>query len=376
MNILHIASYDGNIGDVANHKGFWRLFTKYVTDNYSVIPFEIRQFYQNWNDTTFDLSFVEYMNSFDLVVFGGGRFFDIAVPNSRTGVTIDLPQFLIENLTVPTIFNGIGLRLSVRSTAEMKERFSSFFRSLDKENIIVSLRNDNSTAYLSYLDKELIKDVHIIPDGGFFTAARKYKHIELPENKKVLAINIAKDSLDLRWNNSVEQYERYCIRMSDFIQTFLKEYDWNIVFVPHIPNDLEAINDIIRLLPDKLIRTRITVAPYLNGTVTNGDYIIDLYRQAELVIAMRYHANICSMAMGTPVISIMTLDDNRLLFDNIKEKSSYVDITSDGWQTDLFYVVEETISNSKIISAEYNSMINDLEKMCVPYFNEIKTKLL
>ena len=44
IRALHLASFNGNIGDIANHVGFWNLFKKYVTNDVEVTYLEIREY--------------------------------------------------------------------------------------------------------------------------------------------------------------------------------------------------------------------------------------------------------------------------------------------------------------------------------------------
>ena len=77
--------------------------------------------------------------------------------------------------------------------------------------------------------------------------------------------------------------------------------------MPHIPSDLQAISDVLNAVQDYNCRRNITIAPYLNGIATPGEYLVDLYRKSAVAVGMRYHSNICSIAMHTPTIGIVTL---------------------------------------------------------------------
>lgn len=73
VRALHIASFNGNAGDVANHLGFRRTMEEDTGFKIDYTNFEIRQFYQSWGGK-FDDDFIKYANTFDVVIFGGAVF--------------------------------------------------------------------------------------------------------------------------------------------------------------------------------------------------------------------------------------------------------------------------------------------------------------
>ena len=86
MNILHIASFSGNIGDNANHMGFRGWFNSMVPQEVIWDNIEIRDFYRG--ERKWDKSFVDLANNYDLVVIGGGNYFELWVEKSPTGTSI------------------------------------------------------------------------------------------------------------------------------------------------------------------------------------------------------------------------------------------------------------------------------------------------
>lgn len=99
-----------------------------------------------------------------------------------------------------------------------------------------------------------------------------------------------------RWGDK-ESYHQYCNEFSLFIDKAIsRNPNLHFVFVPHIPSDLQAISDVLNAVQDYNCRRNITIAPYLNGIATPGEYLVDLYRKSAVAVGMRYHSNICSIA--------------------------------------------------------------------------------
>ena len=379
MRILHLASFNGNIGDIANHQGFYNLWKKFISEKVEFVPLEIREFYKSWNVRQYDEELIEYINSFDLFVMGGGTFFDVKWEYSVTGTTINLSKQQLDQITCPIIINGMGVEISEKnSSQECIEKFKEFFEYiLNNDNIIVSVRNDASKKMIEkYLGEKYMKKVYVIPDTGFFTDAKSYFHPEIKDGNVSVAINVAKDREDERWPDSQFDYVAYCKEMAAFINKMLvNRNDIRFVFVPHIPSDLEASYDVIKYLDDRHVRTRVTVAPYLNGGNTPGDYVVDLYRKCDLTIGMRYHSNICSIAVHTPTLAIFTFQKHVELYENIDLHNRIITVNKTHFLDEIYSKVNNLLDN-KIEYKENNKyLIEEMLKDIEPYFMNIKKML-
>jgi hypothetical protein len=72
LRVLHLASFAGNIGDLANHAGGRRMLAERLGFVLEFTDLEIREFY--WKQRSFDDAFVDYANSFDLLIIGSITF--------------------------------------------------------------------------------------------------------------------------------------------------------------------------------------------------------------------------------------------------------------------------------------------------------------
>ena len=110
MNILHLASFSGNIGDNASHYGLYKILNELINIS-KIKKLEIRNFYRNakgQNKRKFDKSFVDECNEYDLVIFGGGGYLDYWIPNSSTGTTFDISAKSLEEINTPILFSSLG----------------------------------------------------------------------------------------------------------------------------------------------------------------------------------------------------------------------------------------------------------------------------
>lgn len=376
MKALHIASFNGNVGDMINHIGFWNSFKKYITPSVDVTQLEIRFFYKSWRLREFDEEFVDYANTFDFVVFGGGGFFDVRWNDSKSGVTIDIAPELLSQIKVPVIFNGLGITVGRSGCEPALARFEKLLdAAAAKENCVISVRNDSSKDKLEkYFGDKYNNAVTEIPDGGFFTAARSFEHPELPPDKKVVAVNVACDQKDIRWPSPSFTYEDFCETFAKATEKLLDEHeDMSLVYVPHIYSDIDTISDIMGKTKDAVRRQRITAAPLLNGSNTPAEYITDLYGKAFLVIGMRYHSNISAISQGTPTIGIVNLGNHIELYKKIGMSERLISVNEGGFEAQLLNAVREIDSDPQKFRNENSELLKSLELKNREYFDKIKS---
>ena len=146
MKILHIASFNGNIGDNAHHNGFRKNFSKLIDEEIEWKNLEIRNFYKSWNKMKFDEKFVEESNYYDLIIIGGGNFFEICHEYSCTGTTIDISLELLKQIKSKIFFNALGFDINKGYTQETKDKFKIFLDYLleNPDKYFVTFRNDGS----------------------------------------------------------------------------------------------------------------------------------------------------------------------------------------------------------------------------------------
>lgn len=384
MKILHMASFDGNVGDHANHSGFRKSMEQYIDAYIEYTNIEIREFYKSWNIRKFDMNFVNYVNTFDLLIIGGGNFFEMCWDYSSTGTTIDLSIELLEKIECPILFNGLGVDDKNGTVSEQNiKKFGQFLSVLTSSNrYLVSVRNDGSKEIAAkYYSPTIMNRILKVPDGGFFVVPKDYVHVEIPNSYNVIAINVAGDSANYRFSldgmdGRITEKE-FVIECAEYINRML-EFDGNIffVFVPHIAKDYELVSKIINNIKDSYVRTRISIAPCVNGTITDGDYILDIYRKSILSLGMRYHANICSLAVDTPSIGIVNFYKHKRLFEDIGLSNRIVASDFPDFSKRLYDKTVEFLNNIQHKKEENHKLMLKLNKENEAYFTSINQFLI
>lgn len=360
MKVLHVASFTGNLGDNVSHIGLQNIFSNLISGDIEYTQLEIRRFYKNYSlpdKMSFDEKFVELANNHDLLVIGGGGFLDYWVQNSATGTTIDITPENFENLKVPTLITSVGCIPHKTVPEGNIEKFKNFiFNILKKPNVELAIRNDGSTEVLSKLfDKEVCDMIPVILDNGFFYQ-QNYSFPRITNNKYI-AINTTLDQLKM--NNSVLgniRYDEFLSEIVKFVNRVIQETDLTLVFTPHIYQDIAAVQEILSHINDFYIRTRIVIAPYVQGDY-GCSQLLSVYKYADYVIGMRFHANVCSVAMNKPISGFAALDRVIYLYDSFDGNKMVVPADSQ-FADKLFMQMRENLG--KELSVEYQ--LNVMQK--------------
>ena len=357
IKTLHLASFNGNIGDLANHKGAKRLFSKYLDFKFEYTNLEIRDFY--WKKKSFDKDFIDYANQFDLFIIGGGNYFELWVDNSSTGTSIDIQLTLLRELKIPTIFYSLGVDIGQGYTPTSARRFNDFLKVIiEQKNLFFCVRNDGSKNALKKVsESEIFSKIPVMPDGGFFASEKK--SIENLKQSNSIGINIAGDMLNQRFNDEVNK--EYFINSFKEITEELLDYNpkLNIYFVPHIWKDLILINDIFKILKDEYLRKKVfleKLEPNKNGL---NDFL-DSYSKYDLVLGMRFHANVCPIGLETPTIGLVNYPQIKFLYEELFLDNRFIDVTEKEFKEKIIENTKLDLANISSIKTKYRKIKDDL----------------
>jgi len=362
LKTLHLASFDGNIGDNANHDGFYKHLKQLEDFEFQIDQLEIREFY--WKKRFFNESFVELVNSYELLIVGGGNYFELWVEDSPTGTSISLELELLKRIDTPILFNALGVDPGQGVSESNIQKFRNFLDLLIERGDFISIRNDGARkAIKDYVGEEYLGHIHHTVDAGFFAdipeASEYYK------SKKYIAINVAYDMQDVRFENI--SYEEFLQTFKRFIDKFLNENeDYEIVFVPHIFRDMTFITDLLNILDDETRRRKISVAQLLHGQDSFKE-VMSIYRGAQVVLANRFHANVCSIGMEKPTIGLVNYRQIEELYEELGS-SFNVPLNNLFFNTDLENKIKISIKNK----SKKNIDIKNLCSIYLKYMQEIK----
>lgn len=369
LRILHVASFLGNIGDNANHAGFRPWFEGLLNRPVQWTEFEIRDVYRRVS--AFDAEFVRRANSADLVVIGGGNYFELWVDTSPTGTSISIADEHLQQITTPLFFNALGVDAGQGLNEVTKARFTSFLgRLLRSDQFLVSVRNDGAHATLvKYVSKLPLEKVVALPDGGFFAdyrdaALRPESSSKQPKSMKI-GINLAGDMLPRRFAGigDAHSYETFLREFAGALETiWCGNMDAKFVFFPHIFSDLKVYADLLTLLPDHLRRDHARVAAYDAGDEAARVTFFE-YATCHLIFGMRFHSNVVAIGNMVPTVGLACYDQIHHLFSELGMRKYLVDVAKPGFTQSLVAHVDNLREEPGSIHADLLAMNAQVRKI-------------
>lgn len=330
IKILHVASFTGNIGDNASHLGLYNVLKTVLGDRLDIEQIEIRRFYKKYSladKKNFDLEFTQKVNAKDLLIFGGGGFLDYWVPNSETGTTFDMSDEILDKLIVPTLFVSVGCMPHQPVPEGNIDKFHHFLQKVgSKKNMRIAVRNDGSILEIKRLfGGEFEGTITEILDNGFFYEPSLKFNCRLLE-KPYIAINTTLDQLTMK-NRMIGNinYSQLREELLSLLQRIIDETGYSLVFVPHIFKDLQAFRELLEGMNDFYIRSRVAIAPYLQGDY-GCNYLMSVYNQADSILSMRFHANVCPLSMGKRTVGLAALDRVVHMYNSIGKSSDCIPV--------------------------------------------------
>ncbi len=377
IKVLHIASFNGNIGDNANHNGFRKRLIKTLNRDCSFTNLEMREFYKSWNYRDFNSDeFIRLCNEHDLVVIGGGNFFELQWDYSVTGTTVNISLKTLDAILTPILFHGVGCDVSKGASESALEKFKIFLeRITNDDNILVSVRNDGSYETIRDLYGDLFEGKVIkVPDGAFFMESKKFEFPEISDSLKSIGINVVSDMKNIRFSENVEngiRYDDFNKSFGEVLNKFLEEYEnYQLILFPHIYSDLLAIYDLMENIDDKYRRTRIVIAPCLTGQGAD-EYIFGLYKECEFIMGMRFHTNVCSIAQNIPTIALNSYKKIRDLYNELGLESRVVDVNKIGFEESLRVLIKNTINDRESIVRDYSEVNQKILSQSSEFYDKV-----
>lgn len=361
LNVLHLASFAGNIGDLANHAGARLMFAKHLDFELSFTELEIREFY--WKQRSFDEDFIRYANSFDLLIIGGGNYFELWVEDSATGTSIDISPELLAAISVPTVFYSLGVDTGQGYTDQAATRFRGFIsKVLSREDMFVCVRNDGSTLALQeVLGESEASQISMMPDGGFFALEKTHVQGERDVSTSSIGINLAGDMLERRFNGEISSGV-FLEEMARSFTTLLEAKNHlTLELIPHIWRDVSLIAELLTLIPDRYLRRRISIAPLAPVKAGLADFL-RRYEHHDLVLGMRFHSNVCSIGMNTPTIGLLNYPQVALLYKETQLQDRLVDVRCSGFGKKLEEKALQDLDNLDAVRGRYKTVMEQVNR--------------
>jgi hypothetical protein len=325
IRIGHLASFQGNLGDVASHLGFRSWFERTLGFSIDWVNIEIRDFYRGLRN--FDYDFANEVNQYEIFIIGGGNYFELWPTNSRTGCSIDLPPELLEKIRTPVFFNALGLDDGQGVSQYAQKHFPKFISTiLENSNNLLTLRNDGSHSALTVNFPELqTLQIPVLPDHGFFSMENCGISRVGDHDNLVLGVNLAQDMPEVRFPDGKKGFVQA-------LSVILREIKFDrVIFFPHVFSDLGIIADLLEIIPDQIRRNMTSVAAF-GSTQREIRNILESYGHIDIMLGMRFHANVLPLSLGIPTIGLATYPQILKLYKEIEMENWVINCHDEGWE--------------------------------------------
>lgn len=333
--ILQVASFAGNQGDNANSAGTRSLFRATFSDELEFHDLEIRGYFRGRKK--FDDEFVSLCNGYDLVMIGGGNYFELWLEESCSGTTVDITPDRLAAIRPPILFHALGFDDGMGTPARALSNARSWFAwvAARPKQLRVTLRNDGSLATAQQLlGPELTRDFVGIPDGGFLLPDPGPSGLPRTQGRRI-GINLAGDMGDIRFGAFPGGLPGFLAEFASFLTELVASDAFlELTFFPHIHRDMLPISLLLEMLPDPVVRSRLRVAPFVTGPGTEAAFFAH-YADCDLILGNRFHANVVPLGLGIPTLGLVNYPQVSKLYSELGATERMHDIATPGFAVAL-----------------------------------------
>lgn len=302
--VWHVGAWADNYGD----RVLQAANSQILTDRYGE---DLKFVYVNTQKTYFSEQLIEKMNrEADLLMIGGGGLvFHRPMDRSRSGWQFNIKTEDIYKIQVPVVVYGIGYNKFYHDKHEFPSYVWQNINTLAQKSVAFSVRNHGTWQTLK--DNVVGGQIDIVPDAGMFIKAESFRHSILEGDHVKIGLNWATDRPDHRFK-SVEESERFMREVLKVLKSVCEDLGAKVYVIEHLmPNDLcaktkiklhhnvkDIMGDYAYIVYDEVYEELYPPFDYTAG------FFSDIYKQMDLVVGMRGHANIIPFGQSVPVIGI------------------------------------------------------------------------
>lgn len=328
LNILHIGSYDKNLGDniaLSNVRKSLHQHNPDIIFN----PLEIGTLWEVKNNPD---TVIKHLNTgkHSIILFGGGGLLEFeSYSKMKTNQKLPLSKQIIERLEKPVIVYGVGVN-AFRGEEEWSEKAIKTLQEIIDNVKLFSVRNDGSLEKLKKLGINTTR-VYEIPDPGLLHFRQKEE-----------SYSLEKGIFQPARNGSIKINK---FRFLDSGQDVLNlSEELNLPYFPHTLKDYKFNGTYI--FDDNNFRKKVKYE-FVEETLAE-------YYKYDYVLAMRGHGQLITIGMNIPGIYFSTQD--KVLDFSIKNgyEEFNVDILDTSWKKEINHKIQRLKEDVKFTEKWYN----------------------
>lgn len=324
--IYHVGGWHRNYGDFALQVGQMSSLRAVTPEPVDFVPV-------NCQITRFHPALIDLINERAdmLLVGGGGMVFHRPEDDSQSGWQFNIAMEDLDRLAVPLVVYAIGYNRFYYNGQGFKPQMNAHLQATQAKAALFSVRNRGTFEELVSrgLDPGRIE---VVPDAGMFVSTSPVVLPDLPHDGFKIGLNWAGDRNFYRFQ---EPWEETRTRVIDalceaMLRLLRGRGGGKVVFIPHLSENIDS--EVAPLFEARLGEVFYNVEKELPSIFppvqAQVPFLADIYRQMDLVIGMRGHANIIPFGVGTPVIGLGSHNKNRFFLEQIGEPDNIIDTRS------------------------------------------------
>lgn len=372
MNVIHLASFGGNYGDVLNHQGFYNTVGNALGFD-TVNQIEVRRFYKNASPKErllFNDDFLKEINKHDLFVIGGGGFFDAKWAYSNTGTTIDFSDSFIDGISIPVVVNGMGYHeFYEETTPEVCKKFQIFIEKIIAKGWFLSFRNDGSIKrFRNRYGHTFDGSIKVVPDNGFFGVnVDSITPVKLPSAKKTIGLCLTNDLFTKAYNGALNT-DIFNSEILGVLEKLSERYQ--IVLFAHTPDDVVRVGQYFEDLPNSIKRYNIVVCPYMPNGTDSINEMARYYSVCDVIVGMRFHSLIMGLQLGKPTIALANHSQIGDFYEELGLENYRILLNNEDFDGQFLKLIEKVQQNQKIC-LDIKNVLNIVKAHNQEYVNDI-----
>jgi polysaccharide pyruvyl transferase WcaK-like protein len=321
--IYHAGAWQGNFGDSIIHKSIHSSLSqcsKYKTEFRNI----------NCQQTEFTKDLIEEINKEGdlLVIGGGGLIFYRPQDNSKSGWQWNIDIDLIETIKVPFVVYAIGYNQFEYDNSNFIPVTNSHLQKTVKLSTLFSVRDTGTKRELIARGCDENK-IEVIPDSGMFLPADNIKVPGLRHDMLKVGINWTSDREKQTFPEPwAQNRDRFINSLAELCHQLINKRNAQIFYISHmgINFDKRIADSLRELLGGNLIVIAEVLSHIFPANYEKAEKLVGVYRQMDIVLGMRGHANIVSFGQHVPFIPFGSHRKNRYLLEDIGESQYYIDV--------------------------------------------------
>ncbi len=314
--IWHLGGWNRNYGDFVLQASIKENLMKNSDIPLNFVPID----YQN---THFFPELINRMNEEAdlLLVGGGGAIFNRPEDKSLSGWQFSIKLEDLEKINIPIVIYGIGYNKFYYDNSGFKDGINAHLKKTQEISSLFSVRNHGTKRELISrgLDEN---DITVVPDAGSFLPSKSIQIPKLNSDSFKIGINLVSDRPFYTFPEPFEETKQEIIKnITLSLKHFIEEYNAQIICIEHIPLlDQEIVKYMKGELGDSFISLEENMPHLFPPSSVLAPFLVDIYRQMDIIIGMRGHANIIPFGTRTPFIALSSHNKNKFFLEDIGEE--------------------------------------------------------